>query len=635
MCGITGVVDFQQPSLVVQYLQQMNDVAVHRGPDDSGFIYFSDDNAVKVMTDQQSAAQQVCPIGVAMRRLAIVDLSEAGHQPMTDESGRYWIVYNGEVYNFIELRQELEQLGRAFRSRTDTEVVLQAFIEWGPTCLLKFNGMWALVIYDRQTRQIFCARDRFGVKPFHFAHQPGRFAFSSEIKQLLELPWVSRQANRQRLADFFLWGFENHTNETCFQHVHCLPASHYMVLTYDDIQRGNYEPKRYWQPNAVERLPDADAIEKFRDLLADAVQLRLRSDVPVGVTLSGGLDSSSIACLAGDSRQKLGVTSPLDAFNVDFGTAGYSEREFAAAAANRAHARLVTLRPDQTDLLRDWDKFIWHMECPFGGLSYFSNFQIYRLIRSSGISVVLSGQGADELLLGYERYRVYDMLFKFRSKRIVAAVQQIMQARRSANLRLSTQIGHTLYFSIPKLRSFRRQLAMRRFMQPKFYADFRNQTEHVRAATVHPSRESLQISEYYHYKLPHLLHHEDCVSMAHSVETRLPFVDYRLLEFVLGHPLDLLFRDGWSKYILRQAMRGVLPDVVRSRTDKMGYETPTGNLIRQNSDLFRPMLARHRDDPIICIPAIEARFAKPNLDEGTLCRTVSYLSWKEAFGVAI
>jgi asparagine synthase (glutamine-hydrolysing) len=216
----------------------------------------------------------------------------------------------------------------------------------------------------------------------------------------------------------------------------------------------------------------------------------------------------------------------------------------------------------------------------------------------------------------------------------LAAWQEVMSARRHANMPLGMQLGYGLYFSLPSLRAARRRRLVQPILSREFFHEYRGKTAHLRASMLHADRHALQGAELFHYQLPHLLHHEDRVSMAHSVETRLPFLDYRLLDLILGQPTNLLFRDGWSKYILRQAMEGVLPPEVQHRTDKMGYETPTGNLIRQNRDVFMPLLARHRADPVLDVPAIERRFESEALDERLLCSAVSYLAWKETFAVS-
>ena len=615
-------------------MRAMTSMIAHRGPDDEGQRCFGPPGPRNGQggggTDDPGAWTAV----LGHRRLSIIDLSAAGHQPMGDATGRYWIVYNGEVYNYIELRDELMSRGCSFRSSTDSEVVLQAFIHWGPGCLRRFNGMWAFAIYDAADGRLFCARDRFGIKPFNYACDLGCFAFGSEVKQLLALPWVGSQANHARLADFFLWGLENHTEETFFARVRALPASHYLELTRDDLANGHVEPRRYWAPSPVGDLGEARSFEAFRDLLSDSVRLRLRSDVPLGVTLSGGLDSSSVACLVGRLRQTGDGAAPFNAFNVEFGGAGYSERGFAEAAAGKAGAKIIVLRPNPADLARDWERFVWHMEQPFGALSYLSNFQIYRLIRENGIPVVLSGQGGDELLLGYERYRTYDAIFNFKAMRPLTALSEVVAARRHANMPLGVQLRYGLYFSLPYLRAIRRRRLVRPILNREFFLEYAGATKHLRCSMSVKDRDVLQEREMFHYQLPHLLHHEDRMSMAHSIEARLPFLDYRLLDLVLGQPTSLLFRDGWSKYLLRQAMDGILPVEIQRRPDKMGYDTPTGRLIRQNRERFLPLLARHRGDRVLDVPSLERLSQADGFDERLLCSAVSYLSWKEAFRVS-
>lgn len=635
MCGIAGIVDLKQPEQVMNYLPEMRDIVHHRGPDDGGLAYFSIEGKHCAENEVSKTDTEKFPIGLAHRRLSIIDLTACGHQPMCDASGRYWIVYNGEVYNYLELRSELESLGHQFKSRSDTEVILQAYIRWGAECLTRFNGMWAFAIFDSQARQVFCARDRFGVKPLHYAVSPGRFAFASEVKQLLSLPWVDRQANFARLADFFQWGFENHTNDTYFQQVHCLPPSHYATIDLSGVQSCQLDVRKYWEPTPREELEEQAAIDRFRELLIDAVRLRLRSDVPIGFTLSGGLDSSSVIGVAGSLRDSSGQAEGLTAFNVEFEGNGYSERPFAEAAASNAKARMVVLQPKKSDLEQDWNQFIWHVETPVGGLSYFSNYQIYKLIRSHGISVVISGQGGDELLLGYERYRAFHNLFELRRGQIVSVIRNAMQARNRANLSLKQQLLHSIYFSMPSVRAVGRGRKTRDYLTPSFHRQSTSDREHLVRSMRHSTRASLQKSEFLYYQLPHLLHFEDRVSMAHSVESRHPFLDYRLLELVLGQKSDLLYRNGWSKYILRQAVDKLVPAEVTQRTDKMGYETPTGRLLNEVSGIFKPLLDRHRDDPIINVPTISKMLDSNSGDERLMCSALGYLAWKETFGVLL
>ena len=460
MCGISGILSNTCLDSLEDDLYAITSIVAHRGPDDEGMVYFNSySRKILEKASLYSLTNDTTfwNAGLGHRRLSIIDLTFAGHQPMSDVSGRYWMVYNGEVYNYVEVRDQLKLLGRTFRSQTDSEVILQAFIEWGADCLSRLNGMWAFTIFDRHNGSFFCARDRYGIKPFYYAFKKGIFAFASEIKQLLELSWVGNDANRDILADFFLWGQETHTQETFFENVHSLPGSHYLEISLENLDDVVIAPKCYWEPSVMHSMDDKHAIEAFRDLLSDSVRIRLRSDVPIGFTLSGGLDSSSLLCLAGEQKRMGGQLSSLDAFNVDFDDAGYSERHFAEAAAKTAGAKMVLLQPGHMDLARDWKSFVWHMEEPFGGLSYFSNFQIYRLIRKHNISVVLSGQGADELLLGYDRYRTNDAFNKIRSMKPFPVLKDLLDARLHANMSFKTQLIYGLYFSWPMLRAIRRR----------------------------------------------------------------------------------------------------------------------------------------------------------------------------------
>jgi asparagine synthase (glutamine-hydrolysing) len=631
VCGISGIISTKPDSRISNYVQSMNSLVEHRGPDDDGVAFFVRSGALAPREDIDRGAPLVA--GLGHRRLSIIDLSPAGHQPMSDQSGRYWIVYNGEVYNYLEIREELKGLGRTFVSDSDSEVVLGSYIQWGTECLNRFNGMWAFLIYDCKTRQVFFARDRFGVKPFYYAVRPGVFAFSSEVKQLLSLPWVPKTINQPRLADFFLWGLETHTDESFVSGIDSLPGSHYCVMTAEDVERGDVDVVRFWRPAPGGSFSEEEAVKRFRELLFDSVSLRLRSDVPVGVTLSGGLDSSSVVGVAG--RLAGGKSGgAIQAFNVEYSKEGYSEQKYARMAADEARASLVVLQPGMDSVAPDWNRFIWHMEQPIDGLSYFSNFQIYRAIRNHGVPVVLSGQGGDEMLLGYDRYRTYNLIFSMRTGNWHQALSEIRGARKRGNMPLRRQLGFGLYFSCPGLRKWRRRKRAKTILKSEFYREYSHENEHLRLSAEHQDRTSLQLSEVFRYQLPHLLQHEDRMSMAHSVETRPPLLDYRILELVLALPSRLLLRDGWSKYILRKSMEGIVPNMVRWRTDKMGYETPTGDLIRRNRDLFVPLLRRHRSDSIVDTAVIEQQIDRTNFDERLLCSAVSYLAWKESFSLA-
>ncbi len=631
MCGICGIIDLTGSATLGSDIEGMSSAASHRGPDDTGLALFGP------CGNWESGGGMPGPgpwtTGLGHRRLSVLDLSPAGHQPMSDKTGRYWMVLNGEIYNFLELREELEKSGARFFSRSDTEVALLAFIHWGTGCLQKFNGMWALAVYDRQLNELFLARDRFGVKPLYYFIRRGMYAFASEIKQLLQLGACARRVNLDLLSDFLFWGFEGHTDDTFFGEVKALPAGHSLRILREDVSAGEVCPERYWWPEPEPALPPDQATNRFRDLLTDAVKLRLRSDVPVGVTLSGGLDSSSVTCIAANILKNGGLGVPLRAFTAVFPDPNFSEQTYAAEVSQQSGAVPIYVEPGSRDLEQDWNRFVWTMDEPFSSLSFYANWKIYKEISQHGIPVILNGQGGDELLLGYDRYRVPLLALDWRQRRYGRVLAGMLDARRHAGMSLVRQLAYIAYFGVPGARAIRRRLLVRPFLRDEFYQFGRSRTEHLYRETQNTDRVDWQVAEFSKYQLPHLLHHEDRVSMSFSIESRSPFLDYRLLNFMLGQETRLFQRDGWSKAILRDAMCGILPDRVRLRKVKMGFDTPTGRLIRDSSGFFIELMRRNFSDPIIDVKSLMHAFNSGRVNETFLCSACSYLSWKETFGL--
>ena len=633
MCGICGLVDYRDGSVTLGELTAMRDVVANRGPDDAGAVLF---HGAEVAAHPPGPGRpdwtEGAQVGLGHRRLSIIDLSHAGHQPMADETGRYWIVLNGEIYNYLELREELIGRGCRFRSNSDTEVVLAAYAQWGEECLNRMNGMWAFAIYDRERETLFCARDRFGVKPFYYQARPGQFRFASEVKQFVRGGEPKPSLDPAVLADFLFWGFQDHREGTFIKGIRSLPGGHFLMLIREDIELGRAEPKRYWHPAPEEALGFEEAAERFRELLTDSVRLRLRSDVPVGITLSGGLDSSSITCLsAGLSRGE--GSAPLKAYSATFPDPKYSEEAFARAVVERAGVERVVIEPGGPQLSKDWESFVWAMDEPFMTLSFYANWKVYQRVREQGVPVILNGQGGDELLLGYERYRVPFFIHLAKRWSFGTLLSEIAQGRAHANMSLAMQLAYTAYFSSHRLRTARRLRLLKPYLTREFFEYGRRRREHVvRGPIVRPWPDVL-IQEFEHYQLQHLLHHEDRVSMHYSIEARNPFLDYRLFNFVIGQDMRVLLRNGWSKAVLREAMKGVLPESVRLRSDKMGFDTPTGRLIRENAVFFSDLLSRHAGDPYVNAAALRRDLGRESTNETVLCSALSYLGWREAFGV--
>ena len=535
MCGIAGQFVLNGEEADADLVAAMAERLRHRGPDGEG-TYFSG------------------PVGLAHRRLAIIDLSDEGRQPMANEDGSLWIVFNGEVYNYLELRGDLRALGHRFATATDTEVVLHAYEEWGRDCLHRFNGMWAFAIWDNRRRELFCARDRLGVKPLYYTLAGESFLFASEIKALLAHPAVGRRPNDRMLSTFLAWGVADHTGETMYDGIFQLRPAHSIVVSAE----GAGEPERYWDlsMNAAPGGADDDAAAgRVRDLLTDAVRLRLRSDVPVGTCLSGGIDSSTITFLINDllrAEHPESVGDRQKTFSVCFDDPRFDESRHIDTVVAATEVASHRITPDTEGLWEDIGRLLYMQDEPFASLSIYAQYCVMRLA-SDEVKVVLDGQGADEQLAGYIAYQMPYVRGLLRQGRVLAALREAVGGAQHHRSFFSWAIRQSL------VRSERRGLLRGDAPEVLRYA---GSLDEVLAREITASN------------LPLLLHWEDRNSMAFSIEARVPFLDYRLVEYLAGLPLDQKIRGGVTKYVLRRAIRGLVPDAVRCRMDKMGFVTP-------------------------------------------------------------
>jgi asparagine synthase (glutamine-hydrolysing) len=543
MCGIAAWIRKDGAPIDEAKMRHITNLVAHRGPDGIGLHIDS-----------------FCALG--HRHLAIIDTSQAGFRQPMSYRGRYWITYNGAVYNYVELRAELESLGATFATRTDTEVILAAYAHWGPDCLRRFNGMWAFVIYDSEERTLLIARDRFGVRPLYYMEDAEQLAIGSEIKQLLPLlPKVS--VNQDVLAESLLTHFGGHTDDTYFAGIKSLPAAHYFHYS---LATHTYTRHRYYDLAANDgyRALSLDAaVAAFKELFTDAVRVRLRSAVPIGAALSGGLDSSTTCAVAG----AICNGHRLLTFHAKSTEQGSDESDYAQACASRLGLPLVVVEPSTEDFKRTIDEVVYTQEEPFGGPSMFMGWHVFREARARNIRVMLSGQGGDETLLGYDRY--YAAILH-QTSGMTFLRQLMLQARHSSLTRLGV-LEYYLYFTRPGLRL--RRLKSRSYLKPEIVdslafapveqsaASFRNVDELPKVEI-----ESLQ--------LPRLLRYDDRNAMRHAIETRMPFLDYRLVEFALSLPADYKIHDGWRKYVLRKAFDDRLPPEITWQRTKIGFEAP-------------------------------------------------------------
>lgn len=503
------------------------------------------------------------------RRLSILDLSEAGHQPMASTDGRLWIVFNGEIYNYRELRAELKSQGFSFQTETDTEVILAAYQYYGTDCLQHFNGMWAFALWDQRLQRLFCSRDRLGIKPFYFHHNAQRFIFASEIKSILQHPDVCNRLDEAVAYRFLAFGQTNLGQTSFFADIQQLEAGHFLLVEPQGLKK-----KAYWRLSGEidTQIAFDEATSRFKKLFQDSIRLRLRSDVPIGTCLSGGLDSSSIVCMAHDLRQAdQQILYDQQTFSSCFEEPRFDERPFIDAVIAQTQAQTSFVFPDPSTLLADLQALVVAQDEPFGSLSIFAQWCVMRQARQKEVKVLLDGQGADELLAGYG----HDSLFwaeLLRNQSFSLLIPEIQASWRKYGPKMTLRRFGRMIF--PKqVADWEKSSQRMPFLQADFQARFHSQVtddlQHIYASLLkHELYGLLDLN------LSSLLRYEDRNSMAFSLEARVPFLDYRLVELVFSLPDHFLIQHGWSKWLLRQAMAGVLPEKVRWRQDKMGFVTP-------------------------------------------------------------
>lgn len=574
MCGITGIIAKDNKAIDKQMFRSLNDLVSHRGPDSEGFFFQGN-------------------VALGHRRLSILDLSDDGIQPMQYQD-KFTISYNGEIYNYIEIREELKGKGYYFKSGTDTEVILASYAEWGTNCVQKFNGMWAFAIHDNTNNTIFLSRDRFGIKPLYYCETDHFFAFGSEIKQLLPLQ-EKRKANIPIVLDYLMFSFEDHTDQTFFTGINKLDQSHNLIF---DLEKLTYKIEKYY--DLTGRPDEKTSVEDFRSTLNDAIKLRMRSDVKVGTSLSGGLDSSIITAIA--SREwfdKTGV--PFTAIHAKSTQKSSDESQMAEEVAIKSKASLVTIVPIVSDFRNYLDEVIYTQEEPFGSTSIFMQYFLMSQAKEKGCIVMLDGQGGDEILLGYPKY----FGFYLKSLPFFKIPKALAGILKNTNLNFFSLAVSILFFSSYLVRSIRIRKKfsfIKKEIYKKAHFDFLK-----KSFRTHASLDSMQISEIYSTQLPHLLKYEDKNSMRHSIETRLPFLDYRVIECALSLPYDLKIKDGWTKFALREMGQGILPDGIVWRKDKMGFESPQRDWIKNMEKIMKEEVSQSLIIKHISVNSVDIR----------------------------
>jgi asparagine synthase (glutamine-hydrolysing) len=551
VCGISGFWGPPDGAL----LRAMTEVIGHRGPDDEGF-----------------AETGIASLG--SRRLSIIDIA-GGHQPMESAGGALRIVYNGEVYNFRELRAELQAEGHAFRTDCDTEVVLRAYVAWGVESFRRINGRWGVAILDRRAAgapKLVLCRDHFGIKPLYWTAAEDRILFSSEIKGLIQDPSLTPRPNEQRVYEYLAFGLHDHDRDTFFAGIRQLAPASYAIVTADGVAEHTY-----WEPRLSS---DGDASPaRFRELFERSVQRRLVADVPVGTCLSGGLDSSSIVCIMSRQLREHAPDSEsmgerLKTFSAIFPGDPIDERAYIEHVLKASDAEGNFVAPTPGEFIGELPRFVWYLDEPMVSSGPYAQWRVMRLAAGK-VKVLLDGQGGDELLAGYTPYQYVYLRQLLSERRFGQLAHEAMRARDVLWPHLRRRIGKRP-----------RSVPIRPLLRPDFIAS----VQRPRDPRVRDDLKLRLLQDLTAYSLPSLLRYDDRNSMAHSVESRVPFLDQELVEYVLSLPAEAIIRDGWSRAILRDAMRGPLPEKIRRRRWKVGFTTPEFRWIRAERAYFEELM---------------------------------------------
>ena len=671
MCGIAGIINFSGTiDSIPRHISVMTETLRHRGPDGEGFLFMNDfgiisahgkDTPENVIASSINYAPKIPITNVSSeniqftlghRRLSIIDVSPAGHQPMCDSEKKIWIVFNGEIYNHIELREELSQKGFSFITDTDTEVILQSYLHWGEDCVNHFNGMWAFVIYDSRKNCLFGSRDRVGVKPFYYYKDSTIFAFASEQKALLKLPFVRSGINFKAAADFLAGDIQyiERGEENMFKNIfEILPAHNFKI----DLKTKSFHKWSYYSltANTYYSSFDKNKFEMYRDkteqLLVNSVKLRLRSDVPVGSCLSGGIDSSAIVSIMGklakDGHQ-INLGGKLQVFTLAFKDPSIDESKWAKYVVDQTNAEWNLVSPNADDLIKDFQDMNYAQDIPVCSTGTYAQFQLMQKAKEKGIKVILDGQGGDELFGGYTSHSIVqwkELIRKWSLGKLFSEISY--DGKLSFNLKqLIKEFLKTQFASMvpPSLQ----QTFLKSYFKQNYFLNAEVVNEYVRnggmqseqeVSRSHSLNEAL-LKDFTNARLKMYLKYEDRSSMWHSVEARTPFADdHTFIEYVFSIPGSYKIHNGINKHLLREAARNYLPKEIKERKDKLGFVTPIDVWIKQAKNKWLDCFDDSMND-FIDVNKIKNNpdkfFDISNHADGVrVFRMISFAVWKKIF----
>lgn len=615
MCGISGYLDLKN-GVSIETLRRMNDVIRHRGPDDEGysligaeeiFLYAGPDTDPSLALPLLSSSVEGSAfLGLGHRRLSILDLSPSGHQPMYLPAQQLALVYNGEIYNYIELRQELEGLGCHFHTSCDTEVLLQAYCVWGEECLSHFNGMWSFALWDGRANKLFCARDRLGAKPFHYWYQGDKLIFGSELKQLCQDNTIPRRFNCSYLSANLMYGVTDYNDQTLVEGMQVLKPGCQLTVQIDSSRTRitDVTVRPYWELNIGEYVPLSSAQwqEIVREEFSRSVRWRLRSDAPLTALLSGGLDSS---CLVTEICSQLDDPAALHTFTTSYpGRDDCDEWKFADMVNHHCGCTGHQIIPNPTDRIEQrFSDVVWHAE-GFGNLSTLGAKAVFDEISRRGFKVILNGQCGDETMFGYERYYAYYFLDLLKRGKVIDFLREFRLASCHSILTMPQLLSMFFYFNFPVVRDQRQLHRSGSYIRRELLAQ-REKAE-LRALLYHDSLQHLQKTELTTTQLTNIVRFDDRISMSSSVETRIPFMDYRFVELSTRIPPQQKFENGYTKSIMRHLYDARMPKEVTWRINKMGFSAPVDRWAAAFSeDYLYDLLHTAKTAPYFQIDALE------------------------------
>jgi len=595
MCGIAGIAgqldNIDPASFVSKSISLLN----HRGPDDFGIMSWGEqDNSPRLGRDVGMVSKRDKVLFIH-RRLSSLDLNPTGWQPMSLPDGSVVVTYNGEIYNYIELRNELENKGHIFISRSDTEVLLHAYQEWGISMLSHLEGMFAFCLFDVGRERLYLARDHFGIKPLFYTLKNGVLGFASEPSVLLEIPGISRRANLHAVCNYARFGATDHDENTLWQDIHRVLPAHY--LRFELKKPMDFETAQYWRID-LKRQADVSfskAANTVRELFLDSVRLHMRSDVPYGATLSGGIDSSSVVMAM---RQNLGPNVSFPVFSYISEERSTSEELWIDEVARAGNIKLTKIYPTSFDLRTSIDDLVLAQNEPFGSTSIFAQYKIFEAVKNSHLKVMLDGQGADEILGGYRSYIGARIASLIREGQFYDALELLFNSGSLPNTSFKESLLYTLNYLAEK--NTKRSLAylINKEAMPNWFdlGWMKSRGISLSHQDFTSERTVLKQALYQgltHMGLPHLLRYADRNSMRFSIESRVPFLNVRLVEYLFSLPETYLIdQKGVSKAVFRQAMRGLVPDKILDRKDKIGFATPENHWLRQSHEWASTLLSK-------------------------------------------